>query len=83
MKIVRRSECRSENKENVALAAALLHDIGHGPFSHAFEQVGTELDGDLDLRMMKHEHMSDWLVRNDSELVGILTKGIITLTKQC
>jgi len=28
-----------ERDENLILVAALLHDIGHGPFSHAFEKV--------------------------------------------
>ena len=28
-----------EADKNAALVAALLHDIGHGPYSHAFEGV--------------------------------------------
>lgn len=32
----------SEQQRTVVLAGALLHDVGHGPFSHAFESVTSE-----------------------------------------
>ncbi len=31
-----------ERDKNIALLSALLHDIGHGPFSHAFENIFPE-----------------------------------------
>jgi HD superfamily phosphohydrolase len=34
----------SDDEKNLALAAALLHDIGHGPFSHGFEGIIPGVD---------------------------------------
>lgn len=56
-----------EGKANAALAAALLHDVGHGAFSHAFEDVGKRLN----LEMAKHENVSKSLIMN-SEITPIL-----------
>ena len=52
-----------EHQAEVALAAALVHDVGHGMFSHAFEEVGEKLK----LPMAEHETVSRELIR-DSEI---------------
>ena len=49
-----------EHRAKLALAGALVHDLGHGMFSHAFEDIGKVLG----LKLAHHEHVSNELIRN-------------------
>lgn len=72
------SQYLSEEESQMIRFAALLHDVGHGPFSHVFEHL---LEKFLD---KTHEEMTVWVVE-DSELndelgkVGFDAKSIAKL----
>jgi HD superfamily phosphohydrolase len=58
------SQIISEDEAQMVRFAGLLHDVGHGPFSHVFEHL-------LDKEEKTHEDLTLWIVR-DSELGGML-----------
>ncbi|WP_163655096.1 HD domain-containing protein [Listeria sp. PSOL-1] len=59
-------EFKLDKKERlIALCAALLHDLGHGPFSHAFEKVfGTD-----------HEDFTCEMITGKTEIRDVLARG--------
>lgn len=54
----------NEKDRLLSLCAALLHDLGHGPFSHSFEKVF-----DLD-----HEHFTQAIILGDTEVNAVLRR---------
>ena len=58
----------SDEKQKVRLAA-LLHDIGHAPFSHLFEPLLVKYLG------RNHEEMSSWIIANSALTDEISAQG--------
>ena len=59
------------HQAHVALAAALVHDVGHGMFSHAFERFGSTFG----LTMAEHEAVSDAFIRDDEIRTAMMPLG--------
>ncbi len=54
----------TDDQKTVVLVSALLHDIGHGPFSHAFEKITKD----------KHEQRTEQIIEDDSTEINKVLK---------
>jgi len=61
------SQYLSEEEVQTTRIAALLHDVGHGPFSHVFEHILVKF------LKKTHEDMTTWVIEK-SELGDIISK---------
>lgn len=57
-----------EERREIIRSAALLHDVGHGPFSHLFEDIMVKINGPK----FSHEKITNAIIRYDKPILDIL-----------
>lgn len=58
----------TDKRREVARISALLHDVGHGPFSHLFEEILIRING----KKFSHEEITGTIIQYDENIYSIL-----------
>lgn len=66
----------NSHEQEVVRMAALLHDVGHGPFSHVFENVMKKIHGDYN-----HAEIAGLIINNTGlgDLLGKFREEVVSL----
>lgn len=72
-----------QHRAKVAVLAALLHDLGHGPFSHAFEEAQKAIAEKRETKPKKHEAWTAEIIMHpDGRIFEILESEEPGLAKE-
>ncbi|PFK39239.1 metal-dependent phosphohydrolase [Bacillus cereus] len=60
----------SEYERKVVSVVALLHDIGHGPYSHCFQRISGQNHGDWTIRIIQEDKEIRTILERTPNLLG-------------
>ncbi|WP_459502957.1 HD domain-containing protein [Bacillus sp. C1] len=66
----------SNYERKIVSVVALLHDIGHGPYSHCFQQISGQDHGDWTIRIIQEDREIRNILERTPDLLGDVTKTL-------
>lgn len=66
----------SEYERKLLSVVALLHDVGHGPYSHCFQQISGEDHGDWTVRIIQEDEEIRMILKQTCGLLEDVTKAL-------
>ncbi|MGG0290551.1 HD domain-containing protein [Bacillus pacificus] len=66
----------SEYERELLSVVALLHDVGHGPYSHCFQQISGEDHGEWTIRIIQEDEEIRTILNQTAGLLDDVTKAL-------